>query len=138
MSENTQTQALAENQVKLDVIDQLLKPEVQESLTALVDNLPKLTELVNLMTSSYDVVKSLATDDILKNDTVGAITEMLHPVTETVKKVAATAIEAKDQAEESHETIGLFGLLRIMKDPQAQKLFRFLNAYLEIANRKEK
>lgn len=138
MSENTQTQtAVDENQVKLDVIDQLLKPEVQESLTTLVDNLPKLTELVNLMTNSYDVIKSMATDEVLKSDTMGTITEMLHPIKESVKKVAATAIEAKDKADESHETIGLFGLLRIMKDPQAQKLFRFLNAYLEIANRKD-
>ncbi|WEG13724.1 DUF1641 domain-containing protein [Pullulanibacillus sp. KACC 23026] len=136
MSENTQVQTA--EAAKLDVIDQLLKPEVQESLTTLVDNLPKLTELVTLMTSSYDVVKSLATDEVLKNDTVGAITEVLHPVTDSVKKMAATAIEAKDQAEASHETIGLFGLLRIIKDPQIQKVFRFLNAYLEISNRKEK
>ena len=35
------------NQEKLDILDQLLKPEVQESLTALVEQLPKLTELLN-------------------------------------------------------------------------------------------
>nr|MCX3330245.1 DUF1641 domain-containing protein [Bacillus pacificus] len=32
------------SQGQQDLIDQLLKPEVQESLTALVDQLPKLTE----------------------------------------------------------------------------------------------
>ena len=131
MSENT-------TQVKSDVLDQLLNPEVQESLTTLVENLPKLTELVTLMTASYDVVKSLATDDVLKNDTVGAITEILHPVTDSVKKVAANVIEAKDLADESHETIGLFGLLKLMKDPQAQKLFRFAQAYLSLANKNDR
>ncbi|MDA2242358.1 hypothetical protein PDN14_28830, partial [Bacillus cereus group sp. Bc222] len=35
------------SQGQLDVLDQLLKPEVQESLTTLVEQLPKLTELVN-------------------------------------------------------------------------------------------
>jgi uncharacterized protein YjgD (DUF1641 family) len=131
MSENT-------TQVKSDVLDQLLNPEVQASLTTLVENLPKLTELVTLMTASYDVVKSLATDEILKNDTVGAITEIFHPVTDSVKKVAANVIEAKDLAEESHETIGLFGLLKLIKDPQAQKLFRFAQAYLNLANKNER
>lgn len=47
--------------------------------------------------------------------------------------MAATAIEAKDRADESTEVIGLFGLLKLLKDPQAQKMFRFVNAYLQIS-----
>lgn len=125
------SQSLSANQ---ELLDQLLKPEVQESLTTLVEQLPKLTELVNVLTKSYDFVQSVSTDEVLKNDTVGAITELLEPVTHSVKNVAATAIEAKDRAEESNEVIGLFGLLKMLKDPQAQKLFRFVNAYLQISN----
>jgi uncharacterized protein YjgD (DUF1641 family) len=123
---------LSVRQEQLDILDQLLKPEVQESLTTLVDQLPKLTELVTVLTKSYDFAQSVATDEVLKNDTVSAIKEIADPVTDTVKQIAATAIEAKDRAEESNEVIGLFGLLRMLKDPQAQKLFRFVNAYLEI------
>ncbi len=137
-AQNQSNDEVLSSQEKRDVIDQLLNPEVQESLTALVDNLPKLTELVNLMMASYDTVKSIATDEVFKNDTVSAISEVFTPVVGSVKKVAATAIEAKDKAEASHETIGLFGLLKLIKDPQAQKLFRFAQAYLEIANRNEK
>ncbi len=123
---------LSIRQEQLDILDQLLKPEVQESLTTLVEQLPKLTELVTVLTKSYDFAQSVATDDVLKNDTVSAIKEIAEPVADTVKNIAATAIEAKDRAEESNEVIGLFGLLRMLKDPQAQKLFRFVNAYLEI------
>lgn len=123
---------LSIRQEQLDILDQLLKPEVQESLTTLVEQLPKLTELVTVLTKSYDFAQSIATDDVLKNDTVSAIKEIAEPVADTVKNIAATAIEAKDRAEESNEVIGLFGLLRMLKDPQAQKLFRFVNAYLEI------
>jgi uncharacterized protein YjgD (DUF1641 family) len=121
---------------KLEVLDQLLKPEVQESLTTLVEQLPKLTELVNLLTKSYDFAQSVATDEVLKSDTVGAIQEMVEPIKDTVKNIAATAIEAKDRAEESNEVVGLFGLLKMLKDPQAQKFFRFLNAYLEISGKR--
>lgn len=118
---------------QLDVLDQLLKPEVQESLTTLVEQLPKLTELVNILTKSYDFAQSVATDEILKSDTVGAVKEMAEPIKESVKNIAATVIEAKDRADENNEVIGLFGLLKMIKDPQAQKLFRFLNAFLEIS-----
>ncbi|MDQ0216017.1 uncharacterized protein YjgD (DUF1641 family) [Oikeobacillus pervagus] len=121
------------SQEQLDVLDHLLKPEVQESLTVLVEQLPKLTELVSILTKTYDLAQSVATDEILKNDTVGAIQEIVEPVKGSVKNIARTAIEAKDRAEESNEVIGLFSLLKMIKDPQAQKLFRFLSAYLQIA-----
>lgn len=133
-----ETQKVSVSQDQHDVLDQLLKPEVQESLTILVDQLPKLTELVNVLTKSYDFAQSVATDKVLKSDTVGAITEMMEPVKHSVKNMAATAIEAKDRAEDSSEVIGLFGLLKMLKDPQAQKMFRFLNAYLQISAERAK
>lgn len=117
----------------MDVLDQLLKPEVQESLTVLVDQLPKLTELVGVLTKSYDFVQTVASDEVLKSDTVSAIKELAEPVTHSVKNMAATVIEAQDRANESNEVIGIFGLMKMMKDPQAQKMFRFLNAYLQVA-----
>ena len=145
MSESiTQTKAeqeevqVTENQQPKDILEQLLQPEVQQSLTTLVEQLPKLTELVNILTKSYDFAQSVATDEVLKNDTVGAITEIVEPVKETVKSVAQTAIEAKDRADSSTEIIGLFGLLKMLKDPQAQKLFRFANAYLQISEERNR
>ena len=131
-----QTQDSSVNQGQMELLNQLLQPEVQTSLTALIEQLPKITEIVNVLTRTYDLTKSLATDEVLKSDTVGAITELVEPVKETVQTIAATAIEAKDRAEESNEVIGLFGLLRMLKDPQAQKLFRFMNAYLQISSEK--
>lgn len=133
-----ETQNVSVGKEQNDVLDQLLKPEVQESLTILVDQLPKLTELVNLLTKSYDFAQTVATDKVLKSDTVGAITEIVEPVKHSVKNIAATVIEAKDRAEDSNEVIGLFGLLKMLKDPQAQKIFRFLNAYLQISAEKAK
>ena len=128
-----ETLNISASQEQRDILDQLLNPEVQQSLNNLVEQLPKLTELVNILTKSYDFAQSVATDEVLKNDTVSAISEMATPFVSSVKGLAANAIEAKDRAEESTEVIGLFGLLRMMKDPQAQKLFRFASAFLEIS-----
>ncbi|WP_342602999.1 DUF1641 domain-containing protein [Peribacillus sp. FSL E2-0159] len=133
----SQTEQLNARQKQLDVLDQLLKPEVQESLNTLVEQLPKLTELVNILTKSYDFAQSVATDDVLKNDTVSAISEIATPVVHSVKGLAANALEAKDRAEVNNDVIGLFGLLRMMKDPQAQKLFRFAQAFLEVSSERK-
>ncbi|QCR34053.1 DUF1641 domain-containing protein [Lysinibacillus sp. SGAir0095] len=122
---------------RTDLLDQLLKPEVQESLTTLVEQLPKLTEVVTLLTKTYDLAQLVATDEVLKNDTVSALKEMSEPVIGSVKTLAATAIEAKDRAEATNESIGLFGLLKLLKDPEAQKLFRFANAFLEIQSERK-
>ncbi|MEC0130732.1 MULTISPECIES: helical membrane plugin domain-containing protein [Paenibacillus] len=145
MSESiTQTQPeqespkVAVSKEQMDVLEQLLKPEVQESLTVLVEQLPKLTELVGMLTKSYDFVQTVAADDVLKSDTVSAIKELAEPVVHSAKNMAATVIEAKDRANESNEVIGLFGLMKLLKDPQAQKLFRFVNAYLQVAGERSK
>ncbi|MBW4841388.1 MAG: DUF1641 domain-containing protein, partial [Paenibacillaceae bacterium] len=63
-----------------ELLEQLLKPEVQQSLTALVEQLHKLNELVGVLTKSYDFAKSVASDEVLKSDTVGAISEIAGPV----------------------------------------------------------
>ncbi|NCT36659.1 DUF1641 domain-containing protein [Bacillus sp. EB93] len=133
----SQTEQLNARQKQLDVLDQLLKPEVQESLNTLVEQLPKLTELVNILTKSYDFAQSVSTDDVLKNDTVSAISEIATPVVHSVKGLAANAIVAKDRAEANNDVIGLFGLLKMMKDPQAQKLFRFAQAFLEVSSERK-
>ncbi len=135
MSETTnqlQVEQKAVSQEKLDVLDQLLKPEVQESITALVNELPKLTEMMTTLTKVYDLAQSLTTDEVLKNDIVGAVSEMANPVVKSAKGLAATAIEAKDRADASTETIGLFGMLRLIKEPQVQQLFRFANAFIQV------
>lgn len=128
-----ETVQISASQGQLDVLDQLLKPEVQESLTTLVEQLPKLTELVNILTKSYDFAQTVATDEVLKSDTVGAITELVEPVKDTVKSMAATAIEAKDRADESTEVIRYIRSIKITKRSTSTKMFRFVNAYLQIS-----
>ncbi|WP_438348609.1 DUF1641 domain-containing protein [Paenibacillus sp. FA6] len=133
-----ESQAVSTSREPNDVLEQLLQPEVQQSLIALIEQLPKLTEIVNVLTKSYDFAHSVATDDVLKNDTVGAIQEMVGPVKDSVKNIAVNVIEAKDRAEVSQEAIGVFGLLKMLKEPQAQKLFRFVNAYLQVSEERSK
>ncbi|KGR91765.1 hypothetical protein CD30_04090 [Ureibacillus massiliensis 4400831 = CIP 108448 = CCUG 49529] len=133
MSEELVNQAQSTTASPQDLLDQLLKPEVQQSLTTLVEQLPKLTEVVTLLTKAYDFAQLVSTDEVLKSDTVNSIKEVTEPVISAVKNVAVTAIEAKDRAEVSNESIGLFGMLKLLKDPEVQKVLRFVNAFVEVS-----
>ncbi|TDG00493.1 DUF1641 domain-containing protein [Paenibacillus piri] len=115
-----------------DVLDQLLKPEVQEALSVLVDQLPKLAEMMALLTKTYDLAQKVANDRVLIQDMVGGIQEVVKPLEEKVKGYASAAIEANERAEQSDATIGLFGMLKLLKDPELQKMLRFGQAYLDI------
>ncbi|WP_379153430.1 DUF1641 domain-containing protein [Paenibacillus sp. sgz5001063] len=127
------SETITQSKINEELMDQLLKPEVQESLTTLVEQLPQITQLIGALSKSLDFVQAVASDDVLKNDTVGAIKELAEPVVDRVKTMAATVIEAKDRANESSETISLFGMMRMIKDPQMQKMLRFMNAYLQVS-----
>ncbi|MEK3719346.1 MULTISPECIES: DUF1641 domain-containing protein [Paenibacillus] len=124
--------------VKADVLDQLLKPEVQEALTVLVDQLPRLTEMMTLLTKTYDLANKVANDRVLIQDMVGGIQEVVKPIEEKVKGYASAAIEANDRADQSDATIGLFGMLKLLKDPELQKMLRFSQAYLDILSERKK
>ncbi|RXZ82654.1 DUF1641 domain-containing protein [Paenibacillaceae bacterium] len=134
---NTAAEAV-ETAVKPDVLDQLLKPEVQEALTVLVDQLPRLSEMMALLTKTYDLAEKVANDRVLIDDTVGALKEVVKPIEEKVKGYASAAIEANDRADQSESTIGLFGMVKLLKDPELQRMLRFGQAYLDILGERKK
>lgn len=144
MAETSQLAASGEpkatiNRGELDVLDQLMKPEVQKSLNELVEQLPKLAEMVTLLTKAYDVAQTVANDKVLIEDLKGGLGEFVKPIQEKAKGIASAAVEASDRAQaESATTIGLFGILRMLKDPQVQKTLRFTQAFLEVMADRQK
>ncbi|MFI2858641.1 DUF1641 domain-containing protein [Paenibacillus sp. JSM ZJ436] len=122
-----------------DVFDQLLKPEIQESLTVLVEQLPKLAEMLTFMTKAYDFGKSVATDPVLAEDTMASLSGFTKPVTDAMKNTASAAIEAGDRVrlQGDSNSISVFGLMKMLKDPQVQKGLRFAQAYLDVLNERE-
>lgn len=138
MSETTTQEAVLTPEAKEDILDQLMKPEVQQSLTVLVENMPKLAEMVTLMTKAYDFVQSVTTDRVLIDDLKEGMDEIVKPITDKAKGIAAVAIEAGDRAQAESSTIGLFGLLKMLKDPQVQQSLRYAQAFLEVLGERRK
>lgn len=120
-----------------DLLEQLMKPEVQSSLQTLVEQLPKITEMTTTLTKTYDLLQTVANDRILLDDMKGGFMQVLNPVKDKVKHYASAAIEAGDRAKSDTRTIGLFDLVKMLKDPQVQKMFRFLQAYMNVLSERE-
>ncbi|GIQ70575.1 DUF1641 domain-containing protein [Xylanibacillus composti] len=130
--------AKAETAARTDVTEQLLKPEAQEALAALIEQLPKIAEMMTTLTQVHDFAKKVATDRVLIEDTIAGLQEILKPLEEKAKFIAATTIEANERAEKDSTTIGVFGLMKMLKDPEIQKLLRFGQAYLDVLGEKKK
>jgi uncharacterized protein YjgD (DUF1641 family) len=123
---------------QFDLLDQLLIPEVQESLNALVENLPKLTDMITILTKTYDLMESVSTDRVLIEDFKGGMEELLKPIQMKAKDMISVAIEANDRAQMDSTNIGMFGLIRMIKDPQVQKMFRLTQAFLVVLSERKK
>ncbi|WP_284645371.1 DUF1641 domain-containing protein [Paenibacillus silviterrae] len=119
------------------LLTQLAKPDVQQSLLVLIDNLPRLTAAADKLAQVYETASTLAADPVFVTDIKGGFEEIVLPVADKAKGIASAVMEASDRAQKETDSIGLFGLLKMMNDPQAQKLFRFLRAYLAVANERE-
>ncbi|WP_421616869.1 DUF1641 domain-containing protein [Brevibacillus sp. TJ4] len=118
--------------VQQDVLDQLMKPEVQQSLNVLVENLPKLAEMTTVLTKAYDLVQTVANDPVLMSDLKGGMEEFVKPLQDKAKGIAQAAIEANERSQDETSTVGLFAMLKMLKDPQVQKTLRFTQAFLEV------
>ena len=115
-----------------DILEQLLHPEVQQSLMDLIENLPKLAEMVNFLTRTYDFAQAVMTDQVLLDDLAGGMREMVRPVQAKIREYATAAIEAQERARGDDSTVGVFDLLRLLKDPQMQRFFHFMQAFLDV------
>lgn len=105
----------------------------KESIVAvftLLEKMPKLVKYVNALENVADFVESIGKDkqsqQYLLNGVKGYIAST------KVENGIAVLREAKARAEHNHETVSIFSLIRLMKDPTVQKTLRFTQSLLEV------
>ncbi|MCL6631201.1 MAG: DUF1641 domain-containing protein [Alicyclobacillus herbarius] len=115
-----------------EVFELLLKPEVQQSLATLVESLPRIASMVAVLNKVCDLTTGVLTD----GEFMGAVDEMIREKTKPLKDklggLPSAIQEAKQRAEASNAQIGLFGILRLLKEPVVQKNLRFFVALCEV------
>ncbi|WP_067932292.1 DUF1641 domain-containing protein [Alicyclobacillus kakegawensis] len=132
MTQATLPEAANSLQSKDEVFDLLLKPEVQQSLATLVENLPRIAGMVAVLNKVCDLAKEVLTDA----EFMGAVDEMIRekakPIQAKLGDLPSAIQEARQRAEASNAQIGLFGILRLLKEPVVQKNLRFVAALCEV------
>lgn len=114
-----------------------LNKENLEALTVLIESLPRLAKMVTLLDKVCTTVEPLVTD---KNslaylfDTAKVVTS---PVTDRVEEGVSIVKEAQVRAERNRETISIFGVMKMLKDPAVQKGLKFTQALLDVLSEKK-
>lgn len=119
-----------------DAFDLLLKPENQEAMRVIVEQLPKLATTLHLFGKMYDAVEEILSDGELIGAVENIVRDKADPVVTKYKETTEAFREAKERADQDTTQIGVFGILRLLKDPQLQHYLRLAQAFLEVQRAK--
>ncbi|WP_025847956.1 DUF1641 domain-containing protein [Brevibacillus agri] len=108
------------------------------ALFALLEKLPKLVKYVNAIEQVADFLESVGQDKQSQQYLLDGVKAYITPVAAQMENGVAVLREAKERAERRHETVSVFTLLRLMKDPAVQKALRFAQSLLEVLAEKNR
>ncbi|MEW9667902.1 DUF1641 domain-containing protein [Ammoniphilus sp. 3BR4] len=107
-----------------------------DALLSLVEKLPKLAQTVEMLERATPFIEMIAKKENLVS--VAEVAEIVAtPVTEKVQEGLSMVKEAKLRAEQNRESVSIFGLLRLLKDPTVQDGLKFAQAFLEVVSEKK-
>lgn len=107
-----------------------------DALLTLVDKLPKLAQTVEMLERATPFIEMIAKKENLVS--VAEVAEIVvAPVTERVQEGLSMVKEAKSRAEQNRESVSIFGLLRLLKDPTVQDGLKFVQALLEVVSERK-
>ncbi|MCL6487375.1 MAG: DUF1641 domain-containing protein [Alicyclobacillus mali] len=120
-----------------DAFELLLKPENQEALRVIVEQLPKLASVLRLFGKLYDAAEEILSDGA----TLGAVEELVKektsPVMAKYRALTDAYREAKVRAEHDRTQFSVFGVLRLLKDPVVQENLRLISAFLAVQSERK-
>lgn len=111
--------------------------ENMEALAVLIESLPRLAKLVSVLDRVYSTVEPLISDKDSLAYLVDTAKVITTPVTDRVGEGVSIVKEAKERAARKTETISIFGLLKLLKDPAVQNGLKFTQSLLEILSEKK-
>lgn len=108
-----------------------LNKENINALLSLFEKLPKIAQAVEMLEKVTPFIEV-----ITKKENIVSVAEaadiLIAPVTERVQEGMSMVKEAKARAQQRRDDVGIFDLLRILKDPTVQDGLKFVQSFLEI------
>ncbi|GMA51448.1 hypothetical protein GCM10025857_28050 [Alicyclobacillus contaminans] len=118
----------------VDVTELLMRADVQKALIDVLEHLPKLAPVLVLAAKGVEAVRDAVTDPELMGGLEDLLLDKVKPLKSKASDVSSMVQEAKSRAERNTGYIGMFGLLRLLKDPTVQYALRFLQAFVDVAS----
>ncbi|WCN39498.1 hypothetical protein [Aneurinibacillus uraniidurans] len=116
-----------------------LNKENLEALSTLMESLPRLAKMVGALDRLYTTLEPVLTDKDILVDMASMVQVVAAPVTERVREGVSMAKEgmsmvqeAKERASRNHDTLSIFGVLRMLKEPAVQEGLKFAQALFAV------
>lgn len=125
--------------LKSDLPDVSINRDTLNAMMVLVDKLPKLVETITALEPMVEFVQAILSDrDSLQNLVKGA-EDLIRPTQQRVQEGLSIMEEAKSRAATDRTQVGIFSLLKLLKDPNVQYGIHFMQAVIAvIGERKSK
>jgi uncharacterized protein YjgD (DUF1641 family) len=109
-----------------------LDRETLVALLTLLDKLPKLVRYVTLLETGADFVESILTDKESMKYLLDDAKEWVEPWESKVRQTLSHVEVARKRAESDNTPVSVFSLMKLLKEPAAQRGVHFLKAFLEV------
>ncbi|GAA4707289.1 DUF1641 domain-containing protein [Brevibacillus fulvus] len=117
-------------------LSNVLNKENLEALLTIIEKLPQIAKMVELLDRVAPFLELVANKDNLV--TVAETLETLaSPVKDRIQDGVSIVREAKERSAQNTTTVSVFGLLKMLKEPAVQNGLKFTQALLEVLAEKK-
>lgn len=109
-----------------------LNGETLHAIAALINKLPKLAQYVEYADKAIRFGQAVWSDEESVQSLTKGAESLAAPIVNKMQDVSAILEDAKRRASQDPSPIGMFTLLKLMKDPAVQSGLQFLRALLAV------
>lgn len=118
--------------LKADLPDVNMNRDTLNATLTLVDKLPKLVETINAIEPMAEFVQAVLNDRQSLENLVRGAEDLVKPAKDTLQEGLSIVAEAKKRAADDRIPVGIFSLLKLLKDPTVQYGIHFAQAMVAV------
>lgn len=111
-----------------------LDKETIQSLFILLNKLPKLLKMLNIVETLFETLDATINDKQSVEYLASGLGSIVQPIQTRVQDAVTMVAQANELSKSDHTQMSIFGVLKLLKDPTVQQGLRFAKAFLDIAS----
>lgn len=118
--------------LKSDLPDVTINRDTLNATLKLVDKLPKLVEMLDSVEPMIEFAQAVLSDRQSLQHLLAGAEDLVKPAKDKVQEGLSIMEEAKRRAQADRTPVGIFSLLKLLKDPNVQYGIHFAQAALAV------